>query len=191
MRKGTKISRSKATLEHIEWLANQRSRVQDLSLAHYRLLTASKDRSKKRLQLRFLGLVFSLCRAVFLVERTSSNQRLDEAAHKHSKDFLQLLVRDNIINYPQDKGTRRWSGGYYLNNAFFRIRDLWSDLNPPDPSSVETDGKANHRIVMHILDNGDASGYDRRDLFDAALFLAETIFQKLSKWTTQSDEIAE
>ena len=38
-----------------------------------------------------------------------------------AKDFLGLLLRDNAINYPQDRQTRAWTGGYYLNNANLRL----------------------------------------------------------------------
>ena len=42
----------------------------------------------------------------------------------HSREFLKLLIMDNAINYAQDKKTKSWMAGYYVNNAFFRIEEV-------------------------------------------------------------------
>jgi len=53
----------------------------------------------------------------------------------HAERFLQRLVRDNAINYPQDRETLMWSAGYYLHNACFRLEvivaKVLSDPRPP------------------------------------------------------------
>ena len=47
---------------------------------------------------------------------------------KHAERFLEIVVRDNAINYPQDRETREWTVGYYLNNARFRVVQMETKL---------------------------------------------------------------
>ena len=72
---------------------------------------------RKSLWHLLLGVAFSLWRAAFLIE----GDRPLSTMNKHAKYFLGLLLWDNAINYLQDRRTRAWTGGYYLNNANFRL----------------------------------------------------------------------
>jgi len=109
----------------LDWLVKGRSKIQILLLRLHNLAKAhdpsAEDARSVVLQL-MLGTAFSLWRAVFLVRRKRDRATLHGAAEA----FLGLLVQDNIINYSQDKATAAWSGGYYLNNAMFRLRELAS-----------------------------------------------------------------
>ena len=42
----------------------------------------------------------------------------------HCEEFLGTVIRDNAINFPQDRDTREWTVGYYLNNANLRLQKL-------------------------------------------------------------------
>jgi hypothetical protein len=64
-----------------------------------------------------LGAAFSLWRAAFLVE----GEREHTLISQHGTDFLDTLLWDNAINFPQDRRTHAFSGGYYLNNAAIRL----------------------------------------------------------------------
>lgn len=109
----------------LDWLVRRRSEVQILLLRLHRLAKAhnpsAEDARSVVLQL-MLGVAFSLWRAVFLVRDNRDRTNVHEAAEA----FLGFLVQDNLINYSQDKATAAWSGGYYLNNALFRLCELKS-----------------------------------------------------------------
>jgi len=36
--------------------------------------------------------------------------------------FLEIIVRDNAIGYPQERPNSAWTAGYYVNNAYFRLQ---------------------------------------------------------------------
>jgi hypothetical protein len=78
--------------------------------------------------LLLVGAEYSLWRAVFFVYAT----RDWEHAVEQAAEFLEKVVRDNAINYPQDSATKDWSVGYYLNNAYFRLRDAVEKLEVPE-----------------------------------------------------------
>ena len=69
---------------------------------------------------RSLGAAFSLWRGVFLLDRPRTRRKI----HDDALAFLVYAIRDNLINYTQDHLTGAWTGGYYLNNAVFRLREL-------------------------------------------------------------------
>lgn len=64
-----------------------------------------------------VGAAFSLWRAAFLVDAERDWPKILEKA----ETFLEAVVEDNTINYLQDKNTRNWTVGYYLNNARYRL----------------------------------------------------------------------
>jgi len=43
---------------------------------------------------------------------------------KSAVEFLEILIADNSIGYPQDKKHREWTFNYYANNARFTLMDL-------------------------------------------------------------------
>jgi hypothetical protein len=67
-----------------------------------------------------VGVVFSLWRAVFLiqVDRSVVAERLD------TEKLLGILIDTNAIGFPQDVATAQWTAGYYVNNAMLRLYAL-------------------------------------------------------------------
>jgi hypothetical protein len=107
---------------NLTWLVDRRSKIQSFLLQLY---TFDEKRSANAALFQLLvGTAFSLWRAVFLVYP----DRQEPKAEKHAQDFLKLLIRDNAINYPQDRAAHAWTVGYYLNNAYFRLHLAYQKL---------------------------------------------------------------
>lgn len=131
------------------WVVERRSRVQ-LALADLHDLIATPDRQARLLTDRdgsrafglLMGAGFSLWRAAFL----SHGSRDRPEVLEHAQSFLAQLLADNAINYPQDRDTRNWSSGYYLNNARFRLTRAYNVL-----AVVDTDA---HRQLADLDHNG-------------------------------------
>jgi hypothetical protein len=68
---------------------------------------------------------FSLWRAAFLVE----GKRSGRLVNQHATEFLDVLLWDNAINFPQDRRTHAFTGGYYVNNACVRLLHVRRALN--------------------------------------------------------------
>lgn len=109
-------------LEDYDWLVANRSRIQEVMLDLHKLLRrryvpALKSREPERsIAALMVGTAFSLWRAVFL----SDADRTWAHILKRAECFLARVVHDNTINYSQDRESRDWSVGYYLNNAILR-----------------------------------------------------------------------
>jgi len=104
-------------IQDLQWLVDSRSKIQVFLLRIYERIKAdSRGLQSIELQL-LLGAGFSLWRSVFLVERDRQLKGINTTAIK----FLDLLIKDNAIGYPQDRETRKWTAGYYVNNAYFRL----------------------------------------------------------------------
>ena len=104
--------------KHIEWLIKSRFANQNSSLllhklldTHFNEIKRNVDKSKKSQILT--AICFSLWRAAFLADKTSSR----EAVLKHAQSFLEKMLADNAITYPQDRASREWTFNYYVNNA--------------------------------------------------------------------------
>ncbi len=106
------------------WLVQRRSEIQELLLNLYQFHLKNSERLKNGFTLNvyhlLVGAAFSLWRAVFLCEPDTQAKKMVD----HSKVFLEILIGDNAINYAQDKKTKSWMAGYYINNAFFRIEEV-------------------------------------------------------------------
>lgn len=111
--------------EDYAWLVDARWRIQTSLLELFELVQSEARRAELEGQETtrqgfgwLLGAAFSLWRAAFL-----SNAAPDWSGNlKHARGFLEKLLQDNAINYQQDKDTKAWSGGYYLNNSRFRLQ---------------------------------------------------------------------
>ena len=108
------------------WLIERRWRIQCLCLELHEYL--AKNAIPVRADWPFfsplLAAAFSLWRAAFLADATRKWEDIYEDAQK----FFGFLIEDNAINYPQDRTTRAYSAGYYLNNAKFRLKELWESI---------------------------------------------------------------
>lgn len=118
-----------AKLDNFNWLVKARASNQEALLRLYRL---AKDNSEKlqsnemgrSLFTLLIGAGFSLWRAAFLSDARREWTRILEDATQ----LLERLVRDNAVAYPQDRETREWMAGYYLNNAQWRLLIAWKQL---------------------------------------------------------------
>ena len=101
--------------EHLDWMVDRRNKIQSLML---RLLRARGKPASNVWQLR-VGAAFSLWRAVFLCDSTmlSKPSDLDPTA----ADYLRKVIETNNISFGDDKNMGAWAGGYYVNNALFRL----------------------------------------------------------------------
>jgi hypothetical protein len=69
--------------------------------------------------------VFSLWRAVFLIHKSQTKRRLNEPEiDTHARLFLLKVIETNTILFGDDVNYREWSGGYYVNNAWYRVTEI-------------------------------------------------------------------
>lgn len=104
------------------WLVQRRADIQLVLLDLHTLLkeqrsTIQGTEPQRTTFLLLVGTAFSLWRAVFLVDCERDWPEIVENAEQ----FLESVVRDNAINYPQDRRARAWTAAYYLNNARHRL----------------------------------------------------------------------
>lgn len=129
-RQGGFVSRPQALtqLNGMDWLVEARNDIQSFMLRLHkqwrkeweRSEPASEDLRKWNL---FLGVAFSLWRAVFLVEPSDIERQTGKLA-KDAKDFLETVINTNSITFTDDRLRRAWSSGYYLNNARLRLKAI-------------------------------------------------------------------
>lgn len=123
--------------DDLTWLVEQRSKIQKLLLDLHAFGKNQGDGllghpvAYSAFQL-LVGAAFSLWRAAFLTEPETT----PEDTLKHLRQFLETLVRDNMIGYQQDKATQAWTAGYYLNNAYCRLNEAIATLGA-DPKPAE------------------------------------------------------
>ncbi len=111
------------------WVVNARYQNQSFSIKLFKLeddLKKQKDRECHKIFHTLLGVNFSLWRAAPLVlESARDEEEIDITGFQ----FLDTLIAENAINFPQDKKMRAWSSGYYLNNAYYRVVSLKGKLS--------------------------------------------------------------
>jgi len=128
--------------EHYGWLVKARAANQELLLdllrfgAQHREALHCTDHDRTAFAL-FVGAGFSMWRAAFLTDTARTWSAILDDANK----LLETLVRDNAINYLHDRWTREWMGGYYINNARWRLAYARENLAPykPNPRSDSED----------------------------------------------------
>lgn len=118
------------TPKHIDWLINGRDRNQRQNAELLKLLKDCKVTLKKNKELLgvahlLVGTSFSLWRAVFLgnIGVTVVGEPPKEI-YPHAIEFLQNIIVNNTIGYPQDRDANHWTFGYYLNNACYRLIEI-------------------------------------------------------------------
>ncbi len=122
-----------AKREHLEWSIRSRARNQACS---FRLAVLFADHSKvwqtksySRAAQDLTAVSFSLWRAAFLADKTGKRVAVFAEARK----FLERVIEDNAISYPNDKAGREWTFNYYTGNARAGLESLhekWSGLVP-------------------------------------------------------------
>ena len=121
-------------IAHLKWAIESRARNQVCALRLLALFRKheSKWKSKKyaRAAQDLVAVSFSLWRAAFLADKTSKRA----AVFEHGRAFLEHVIEDNAISYPQDKNSREWTFNYYTRNARFSLNELarsWEGVVPP------------------------------------------------------------
>ena len=120
-------------LPHLRWAVKSRSENQQCGLKLLELFNKHPDVWKKtKYSLAAQSLVaiaFSLWRAAFLADKVN---KLGES-RKSATSFLTTVIRDNTINYVQDRTEKEWTFNYYMDNARLRLLALaekWHALVP-------------------------------------------------------------
>jgi hypothetical protein len=110
-------------------LSRSRARVQDTLVDLHEAVASAdgralleQDPNKRGLFGLLLGTAFSLWRAAFL----SHGAVTWPENLKQASEFLDSLIGDNAIAYVQDRQTGRWTSGYYLNNARYRLKEAYA-----------------------------------------------------------------
>ena len=115
--------------DNFTWLVKARASNQQVLLRLYRFAKDNFEMLQCNAMWRsvfalLVGAGFSLWRAAFLGDATRQWSMIISDATK----LLERLVRDNTVAYPQDRDTREWMAGYYLNNAAWRLLMAWRDV---------------------------------------------------------------
>jgi len=121
-----------ATLAQYEWLVERRSQIQRTSLKLFRQMERireaelTNDNALANVAITLVAVSFSLWRAVFLCSEASVKGF--SVIFEGAREFLETVIADNAISYPQDKRARDWSAIYYLNNAQFRLEIISQEM---------------------------------------------------------------
>ena len=118
-----------ANPDNFNWLVKARASNQEALLRLYRLAKGNSEKLQcdemgRSLFTLLIGAGFSLWRAAFLGDALREWTRIIGDATQ----LLERLIRDNAVAYPQDRETREWMAGYYLNNAQWRLLIAWRQL---------------------------------------------------------------
>ncbi|NOT22276.1 MAG: hypothetical protein HOP22_06065 [Nitrospiraceae bacterium] len=147
----------KLNIEHAPWLLEARAKSQRLLLRLYILGQENAnanllqgDSKRQSLFAMFVGAAFSLWRAAFLCD-TKQNW---EVNFQGANYLLVKLIEDNSVNFSADQQSQEWMGGYYLNNAMFRL--LWVRAKLQNLAPETKDDPA--LIALDALENSDWSG---------------------------------
>lgn len=128
-------------IAHYKRLVQGRSDIQELCFRLYALVKDQRalleqDAARRSIFNLLVGASFSLWRAIFL---TASMERDPSGLMDHVEDFLTRLVRDNAITYESDRQTQKWSAGYYINNARYRlarVKGKLAQISGTDPVAL-------------------------------------------------------
>jgi hypothetical protein len=113
-----------ASPAHLAWLVQGRYDTQRTSTKLYALIAENPTLIKlERYSIpaqTLAAIAFSLWRAVFLADKTGELG----AALVDAYEFLEKMIKDNAIGYPQERGVLEWTFNYYVFNATHRFETL-------------------------------------------------------------------
>jgi hypothetical protein len=160
------------TSDNFDSLVKNRARIHKFLLDLYRFsetdTTLEQNEVKRDVFYLLVGAAFSLWRAAFLCD---TNRTWCEII-KDAKLLLEKVIRDNAINYPQDRETRAWTVGYYLNSARLRVAEARDILKV-------TSGRELLRFKQ--LEKNGIESQKPNDLWDTIYNASQHIFKKLEK----------
>ena len=156
-----------------EWLIEARAKIQlsllELHKLHEMAKHLEEEPDKQQLGLglgRLVGAAFSLWRAAPLVWGYKKRNNQEEIGARGL--VLNYLLRDNAINFPQDRASQDWMGGFYLNNAKDRLRSL-SEENEEVLSGYDLEGLELYQHwdeICSILDSEIFNVYRKLETLD-------------------------
>ncbi|WP_437309493.1 hypothetical protein [Sorangium sp. So ce388] len=111
-------------LKHLTWAVEARARNQRSALRLLALFTTYRakwiSQRGARTAQNLLAVTFSLWRAAFLADKKATRAEVfDDAV-----EFLERLIADNAISYPQDRKSNEWTFNFYTKNAKAALREL-------------------------------------------------------------------
>jgi hypothetical protein len=133
-----KLKQMTPETDNFTWLIKARTSNQEALLRLYRLnITDKSNPVSQQTYTLLVGAAFSLWRAAFLSDATRKAHNITEDATK----LVKRLIQDNAVAYPQDRDTREWMVGYYINNAIWRLLIAWKFIkkeqdNEPMPQAL-------------------------------------------------------
>jgi hypothetical protein len=119
--------------EELQWLFDNRRDLQatlfQLFKQNESLLTDDRSADFWAINGLLVGIGFSLWRAVFL----SLPLREPKEEYEDAQRLLEFVIDTHIINFPQDRASQQWMGGYYNNGAILRLSAL---LHVPEAKKI-------------------------------------------------------
>jgi hypothetical protein len=116
---GSEQDKQQAMFDHLDWAIEHRSLNQRSALRLLRLLSDNEEKIKRHEYDQFaqdvVGVAFSLWRAAFLADKDT----LREKSFKSALRFLEMVISDNAIGFPQDKKEKDWTFNFYTDNVRF------------------------------------------------------------------------
>ena len=118
-----KMSKEKPDPDHLAWLVEHRAANQRVSVKLYQLLrefpNQAKEKPFKAEVPMLISVSFSLWRSAFLSDKTGK----PGDTYASAELFLEEMLMNNAIAYPQDRQSKDWTFNYYATNARYRIED--------------------------------------------------------------------
>lgn len=142
------------TPEQLDWSIAGRMGIQKTMLRLYKLFVDHEDKLETRKTLGaegrdLISIAFSLWRAVFLSDRFVELRNYD------ARDFLEKVLTDNAIGFPQDRSMRSWTFYYYRDNAYLRLLAHTDDKELLNGAPIfPPKGKATTQRQWEVLHEG-------------------------------------
>ncbi len=183
MPKKTKSTRYVERIE-VDILADsveRRPRSQILLLKHLELLRNYRpcigaDEKRTTMINQLAGAAFSLWRATFLTHAERETPRILDDLDQ----FLQYVICNNAIGYPQEYGTKAWYVGFCLNNVRFRLNRICECM--PEVKSL-----AAMQPIVHMKPSSHGiRAVERWDAFYPALHAITDLFEAHCKESSHS-----
>jgi len=156
------MNSNESKLTHLEWAIKSRHSNQTCALNLLRLFEGYEELWKTQKLARaaqdLTAVTFSLWRAAFPADKTGKRAEV----FGHGKAFLERLIEDNSISYPQDKNSNEWTFNYYTRNARSSLQVL-SEYWPTEvPRYVGKTRNATERwdYCQHLLDDA-VAGFEK------------------------------
>ena len=86
-------------------------------------------------------------------------------------NFIQTVVRDNAIGFPQDRASRDWTSGYYYNDAKYRLLE----------TQIYLRGLSENKCVEDLKNIDLKKEFQIKESIETALKVAQTAYSLLKQ----------